>query len=210
MNGSVADLLDSAESARHRELSRAARTLHDEAGQHLTALGLQLDLLELDFPEVSPSLAALRPLLEAAFQSVRSLSYDLNPDLAARVGLRAALEGAARRARCGFETDSGAAAIPAQQAAALFRIAECAIDNVMCYAGASRVTLCFKSGPPASLEIAGDSVGFDSDSSAACYGVSLIHHLAASNGYSASVRSEPGKGTIWFISAVSGDTRDDL
>jgi signal transduction histidine kinase len=98
MNEAIAKLIDAAELARRHELDRASKQLHDTAGQHLTALALQLDLLAMDAPEAAEKLAAARPLLDAAFQSVRDLSYGLSPDLASRAGLDAAL-GAAQRVR---------------------------------------------------------------------------------------------------------------
>src|SRR5687767_5341126 len=197
--GASGHLLDSAERDRYRELFRAATLLHDDVGQVLTAMGLQLDLLEMDHPEVSPSIAVLRPIVEAAFASVRALSADLQPDLVTRIGLPAALESLARRAPCQL-SGRRVYQFTQAQAAALYRIAECAVDNALIHGGAANVVIHCSAGPPASLQIRDDGIGFDLASTQRGYGLLLMHHLAKANDLKISVHSERGKGTIIEIS----------
>jgi signal transduction histidine kinase len=54
-----------------------AKTLHDEVGQVMTAAGLQLELLRMDFqeraPEIAARTAAIQEMLDRALDSVRGI-----------------------------------------------------------------------------------------------------------------------------------------
>ncbi|HYI94119.1 MAG TPA: histidine kinase dimerization/phosphoacceptor domain-containing protein, partial [Bryobacteraceae bacterium] len=74
--------------ARDVESNRVSRLLHDEVGQVLSAVGLLLDVLKLDYrsqiPELTERVHEIQKMLENAVQQVRSLSYDLNPSVVER------------------------------------------------------------------------------------------------------------------------------
>src|SRR4051812_11366804 len=82
--------------ARDVESNRVSRILHDEVGQVLSAVGLQLDVLKLDYREKNPDITErvneIQKMLDHAVQQVRSLSYDLNPSVVERAGLHMALD----------------------------------------------------------------------------------------------------------------------
>jgi signal transduction histidine kinase len=60
------------------ERERLARALHDDIGQTLTAVGLQLELLRMDSgPEAAARVAGIQRLLEQAIERVRELSRQL-------------------------------------------------------------------------------------------------------------------------------------
>jgi glucose-6-phosphate-specific signal transduction histidine kinase len=200
MNDSDA-LLEHAERARRRELERASRILHDDVGQSLTAAGLELDLLALEHPQLAEPIGSLRARLEAAFQSVRRLSYDLSPDLVLRIGLADALEGLARRAGGQFTGDRGHSLSPAQ-AASLYRLAECAVGAAPGPA-ASAVTLRLFAGPPVSLEIAGAAAPGDSAGPASGPELLLLDRLARLHGFEISMHPLSLGGTMIVISATS-------
>jgi signal transduction histidine kinase len=79
------------------------RVLHDEVGQILTAVGLQLDVLRLDYaaqiPEIAGRTAEIQQLLDRALIQVRDLCTVADPAIAERIGLTAALEHLAEPAR---------------------------------------------------------------------------------------------------------------
>jgi signal transduction histidine kinase len=56
---------------------RAARVLHDEVGGSLTVVGLQLDLLRMDHPDIAPRIEEIQRALDAAMTSVRELGRNL-------------------------------------------------------------------------------------------------------------------------------------
>ncbi|HSW51164.1 MAG TPA: histidine kinase dimerization/phosphoacceptor domain-containing protein [Bryobacteraceae bacterium] len=60
-----------------------ARTLHNEVGQVLTAAGLQLELLRMDFeeraPEIAARTAAIQEMLDHALDSIRGVVSRVAP-----------------------------------------------------------------------------------------------------------------------------------
>src|SRR5918998_1739834 len=92
--------------AREVESNRVSRLLHDEVGQVLSAVGLHLDVLKLDFkeqiPEIVGRLNEIQKFLDAAVMQVRALSYDLNPAVVERAGLQLALDRLVGRMRSEF------------------------------------------------------------------------------------------------------------
>src|SRR6185295_4709125 len=89
-------MLVSTINARELESDRVSRTLHDEVGQVLSAVGLQLDVLRLDFqerlPEIGLRTMEMQKMLEQGISEVRALSYDRNPAVVERVGLQNAFD----------------------------------------------------------------------------------------------------------------------
>lgn len=72
------------------ERRRMARTLHDDLGQELTALKIQLDIHSESQPN-DPSLLHAREIAASALCKVRNMSYLLHPPLLDESGLLAAL-----------------------------------------------------------------------------------------------------------------------
>ena len=78
------------------EQDLAGRRLHDDTGQNLSALGLQLSVLLLDFEDGAIGLTGrvreIQDRLENTMARVREISAVLNPSAVDRSGLRFALE----------------------------------------------------------------------------------------------------------------------
>src|SRR3954451_17984109 len=87
--------------ARDVESNRVSRILHDEVGQVLSAVGLQMDVLKLDYKAQVPDIVAriheIQHMLEHAVEQVRALSYDLNPAVVERAGFFSAMDRLAGR-----------------------------------------------------------------------------------------------------------------
>jgi PAS domain S-box-containing protein len=73
------------------ERRRLARNLHDDLGQELTALKIELDVLEADGTGPNGSLSQANELAQSALRKVRSMSYLLHPPLLDESGLLPAL-----------------------------------------------------------------------------------------------------------------------
>ena len=122
---------------RDAEFNRIARMLHDEVGQVLSAVGLQLDALRLDFraqaPDIEQRTTEIQQMLETVIGRIREVSYELNPSIVQRTGLQFALERLSGRFRQGF---SGAircqmdptVRIPRDQAESFYRLVESAFE----------------------------------------------------------------------------------
>jgi signal transduction histidine kinase len=195
--------------AQEAERARLSQLLHDRIGQHLSAAGLQLDLLRMDLeasaPGISPRTAEIQNMLETVMDVVRHFSLELNPAVVERVGLRAALDGLAGRLRSDFQgnvrlmTDP-AARPSAAAAAALYRIAREAAANAARHSACSAIEILLKStrsGP--ALEIRDNGQGFDALGGAfrgRGQGLMLMEQYAEEAGIDLHIESSPGKGTV--------------
>ncbi|MCP5114781.1 MAG: hypothetical protein GY953_28465, partial [bacterium] len=129
--------------AQEQEATRVSRLLHDEVSQLLSAVGLQLDLARGDIagqsPDVAKRIGECQEHLEQAIQHLRRLTYELNPAVVERAGLQTALDrlvGRYRGERVSIRLlyDSSVH-LPAESATAVYKIAECALDNAVLHSG---------------------------------------------------------------------------
>jgi signal transduction histidine kinase len=154
--GALDALLARLQRIREEEKARIARDLHDDLGQLLTAVQMELRWVEerlARHPEVALANALTDHVVEASrltddtVRSVQRIAADLRPGALDRLGLGAALRQEGRRfhERAGVpcevvaegelpELDDGAAT-------ALYRVAQEALTNVARHALASRVTV---------------------------------------------------------------------
>jgi signal transduction histidine kinase len=122
---------------RESDYARLARFLHDEVGQVLSAVGLQLDALRHDFgaqtPELDQRTVEIQQMLETIIGRIRDLSYELNPSVVQRIGLQFALDRLAARFRGRFAGSIRAqfepsVRVPHDRAEAMYRSTEAAIE----------------------------------------------------------------------------------
>jgi signal transduction histidine kinase len=161
-----ARLMETQESERRR----IARELHDQTGQALTALKMNLEAIRNSSQgdatglKVSESVDIVDDLLE----QVRNLSLDLHPAVLDDFGLPAALRCYARRLaqRGGLELDlkidDFAERLPPAIETGCFRVAQEALTNVARHARARRVLVELRSdGMTVHLLVRDDGIGFD-------------------------------------------------
>lgn len=201
-------MMVSAINSREVESARVSRLLHDEVGQVLSAVGLQMDVLKLDFksqiPDIVGRIHEIQKMLEHAVEQVRALSYDLNPAVVERAGLYSALDRLAGRFRSQFsgtlrfqcETN---VRLPLEIANVWYKIAELALDNAIQHAHASKIEVALRTTKKSTiLEIRDDGSGFspeDANVQTPGLGLLLIEHYAAQVPIDVTLRSQPGKGT---------------
>lgn len=137
------------EEVRENERISIAREIHDELGQQLTVLKMDIAWLHRKLPEKNASLEAkmkeLLDMVDRTIRSVRKISSDLRPSVLDDLGLVAALEWQSRE----FEKKSGIQTrfkanltemnLPHQLATGLFRIYQESLTNVARHAGAKEV-----------------------------------------------------------------------
>ncbi|HEX5483194.1 MAG TPA: PAS domain S-box protein, partial [Terriglobia bacterium] len=144
-------------SIRDDERRRLARDLHDSTAQLLTALSLNLTVLEKQgrFAAESPAANALAEcftLAEQASQELRNFSYLLHPPLLDEAGLAPALQwyvdGFARRTqikvRLAMPEDLGR--LPTEIETALFRVVQECLTNVYRHSGSHSASVRVKKG----------------------------------------------------------------
>ena len=135
--------------AQEAERARIARELHDEAGQELTALALQLRVMD-DHVSDEPGrahLAEVRHALARTSANLRALAIELRPSGLREHGLASAIERQATRLQdsSGIAIDLAVAAIPGCLGEAfeiaLFRVVQEALTNVVRHSGATRASV---------------------------------------------------------------------
>lgn len=141
-------------SAREEEGTRIAREVHDELGQTMTSLKLDLSWVarRLSLPETADSRAHMLERiqgtmrqLDGTIQSVRAIATALRPSVLDELGLAAALDWQARDfakrtgIRCDWSMPSAPIPIGPDQATAVFRISQEILTNVVRHAQASRI-----------------------------------------------------------------------
>ena len=189
--------------------ARLSQLLHDYVGQSLSAAGLQLDLLRMDLAEsavpIPQRIGEIQAMLETAMGLVRDVNRELNPAVAERVGLRAALDRLAGRLRANFNGNvrvfADATAQPAPEAAAaLYRIAQEAAGHAARRAGCSAIEILLKSlRTGTALEIRDNGPVFDAaDRAFRGAGLELLvmQHFADRAGIELEIDSAPDKGTV--------------
>jgi signal transduction histidine kinase len=62
-----------------RKIERAGKVLHDEIGPLLSAAGLRLQLLRMDFPETAERVREVTASLDQAIDRIREVSQELKP-----------------------------------------------------------------------------------------------------------------------------------
>ncbi|MBL8230401.1 MAG: hypothetical protein JNL98_18065 [Bryobacterales bacterium] len=218
----VANRLLSSLSQRDEELHYVARVLHEQIGQILTVVGLQIDLLRQDYspriPEIGPRATEVQQLLEKAIEEVRQLSYRLNPDIVQRSGLRYALDTLVGR----FRDESPATIrllmdsnvhLPQPVATAAFQIVQHALDNAARHSSANLIEIVLQQSGDVRIEISDNGSGFElSQALANPRGLGLLwmQHLAATAGLDLRLDSSLDHGTkvkaIYRVSAPAART----
>ena len=154
--------------AQEAERRHIARELHDEIGQALTAIKLELRSIEQAWTGSSLSLAESIAIADRTMQQVRDLSLDLRPSLLDDFGLYPALRWYLNRhtQRAGLHLHLTGAGngprLPVDLETVCFRVAQEALTNIMRHAAATNVWVELRRrGRRFYMTIRDDGAGFD-------------------------------------------------
>jgi signal transduction histidine kinase len=199
------------ETIKEEERHRIAREIHDDIGATLTALRFELVSLARQGqtrPEQAPRLAAMLGLLEQAVAASHRIQHNLRPPVL-DAGLVAALQWLVRSfasrssITATFETNREDLPLPAECAAAMYRVAQESLSNISKYAQAQHVSVqLFVAAGEVTLEISDDGVGFDPGMLQATPGFGLRGLIERARGFGgwAEISSAPGRGTTVMFS----------
>jgi signal transduction histidine kinase len=189
------------------ERERIAGEVHDELGQLLTVIRLEVGRAKRDLAPTQPAVAeALRSSLELVDQSMRSvrrIATELHPVILNDLGLETALEwqlqefSAHTGIKSNFDPGESWVELDRERATAAFRIAQEALTNVMRHARASEVWVTLATnGRRLLLKVCDDGVGIgESRTATLSFGVRSMKERALSLGGRLRVHSAPGGGT---------------
>lgn len=145
-----ARLLATAVNAQEQERERISRELHDETGQALTALLLQIKVLERLRGEeaITMHAAELRKLVLTTLEEIRRLARDLRPGTLDELGLAPTIEwhlrtfGRNPELKVEFEAALPEGfRLPIHTELALYRVIQESLTNIVRHAGATRALI---------------------------------------------------------------------
>lgn len=190
------------------ERGRLARELHDEVGQTLTALRIEIShaLAASREPQIRERLERARGLAERTVQTVRDISLLLRPAMLDDLGLAPALqwhlEHFSRRSgiQCEFTEEGLHDFLPESVKTCVYRVVQEALHNCEKHAAASRIRVSVRQTPEQlTVEIEDDGRGFALDSKGlppgSGFGIAGMRERAAIVGGALAFESAPGLGT---------------
>lgn len=198
------------EAIREEERKRIALEIHDELGQLLTALKMDVSLLKMRVggePELLKRVASMRDLVEQTMLMVRNVANHLRP-AALNFGLVSALEwlvedfGKRNGVVCQLVSNAGEPELSDAHATALFRVVQESMTNVARHACATRVLVTMmRDASKLILNVSDDGCGFDPATvdKRDSYGLLGMSERARLVGASLQIDSAPGSGTVISI-----------
>lgn len=206
-SNAVRSLVSHLQTARESERSMLARDIHDELGQKLTAVKIDLSLLEKQFARkdstAQATLQSVIQTIDEAIHFVREIATELHPAILDELGLCAAVEWAVDE----FEKHCGIAChlsrqiderrLSKEQTVAAFRILQESLTNVARHSKATEVSVELHSDAHgALLEISDNGVGMVAPPTDPTkhFGVLSMRERALSVGANLTIDGAPGKG----------------
>ncbi len=196
------------QSIREEERKRVAREIHDQLGQALTAIKIDLSSLVRELPpgEKQPSkrTASILQLVDESIKSVRRISTDLRPGILDDLGLVAAIEWAGEDFEsrtgtpCRLDLPQEGIAADTESATAIFRIFQETLTNVARHAEASQIDVRMaREGGDLTLEVYDNGKGITENqlSSRKSLGILGMRERAMLLGGALTISSPPGDGT---------------
>lgn len=198
------------------ERRRISQEIHDEMGQSLLCIRLNLEMLESvadTDEEMRVRLRATRHLAERTVDEIRRIIAALNPEVLEKLGLAAALRQLATRFR-----DIAAAAIrvevgrlpelPGRMPLVVYRLAQECLSNAARHAEAKSVKVRVEAADNIlRLKVLDDGKGFDPSQALAkpgSFGLSGMQERVSLLGGRMKVRSRPSEGTAIHIELPIG------
>ena len=188
--------------AQEGERRRIARELHDEVGQALTAVVLQLDRVGRRTPAAGADAAEARETVRATLEEVREIARRLRPEALDDLGLASALaeltNGISRRTGVQVERRIAADVPPleAEEELVIYRVAQEALTNVVRHAGMTAATLALvvRDGR-VELEVSDSGSGFEPEKVSEGAGLLGMRERAVLIGAQLEMSSRRGRGT---------------
>jgi two-component system sensor histidine kinase UhpB len=189
--------------AQEAERARVARELHDEVGQLLTGVVLQLEGLGATVtPPRRRDVAAIQDAVREGVESVREIAQGLRPPALDEFGLRASLValavglGEQSGVRVLHHIDADLPALERETELAVYRVAQEAMTNIVRHAEAQNVELALERRNGAVvLTVRDDGRGFDTRHLRSATGVAGMRERALLVGGSLAISGSPWKGT---------------
>jgi signal transduction histidine kinase len=209
---SLCRLIQQQEQVRESERNRIARDIHDDLGQHMLALKIELSLMQVStsgaHPQLHQKVGGLLHSLDLAIASLRAVIKDLRP-VALEHGLQSAMETHLSEftrlngIRHELEADADAFEPSPDRSidAMLFRILQESLANVARHAQATEVKIALiRSGNLLTMNVRDNGIGMAGQpASHGCGLVGIADRVPAAGGKFI-IDSTPGAGTLLSLS----------
>ncbi|SAK91444.1 PAS/PAC sensor signal transduction histidine kinase [Caballeronia hypogeia] len=191
------------QAALENERASIARELHDDLGQQLAALKMQLARLAPDSDALARQKPPLQAQIDAIIASIRRIAAGLRPPVLDELGLFAAIEWLANDVRRRFglvihlDIEGQEADFQISASTSIFRIVQEALTNSVRHANASEVRIgivCDELRFALSIEDDGRGALLDSPRAADAFGLLGMGERVRQLGGIVSFRSAPGDG----------------
>jgi len=201
------------QSIREEERTMIAREIHDELGQALTGLKMDLSSLqkslrktgELDLSRLTEKTTTMGQLIDSTIQTVRKIATDLRPGILDDLGLVAAIEWQSQDfqkrtgIKCNFTPDMDDLDLNAERSTTLFRILQETLTNVARHSEATEVIVTLdRDDNDLALEIRDNGKGISQTEISGCRSLGLLgmRERAQRLGGDLKISGAPGEGTI--------------
>jgi two-component system sensor histidine kinase UhpB len=190
--------------AQERERLRIARALHDEAGQTLTAIALEIERAADGGPPAQrEQMTALAAQLHSSLDEIRRITRELRPEALDDLGLVNALIALTSRAsrQSGLRIERSISpelpALSTELELIVYRVAQEALTNVLRHAQATRCTLSLQPDDGGiELTVRDDGIGTpESLDASETIGIEGMRERALLGGGTLSIQSREGEGT---------------
>ena len=196
------------EIVREEERTRIAREVHDELAQGLTALKLELSLLDKKLskaaPKLQPKAQMMIEMIDSVLPGIKKLIIDLRPPILDDLGLAEAIEWQGKdfenRTGVRFQFDHGDQKVNLSpgRATTLFRIFQETLTNITRHAQAKNIHVTLvQSGGAITLKVLDDGRGITKKeiSNSKSFGLLGMQERALVWGGNISITGKPKKGT---------------
>ena len=205
MEGEIRRLGAEARCAEEQERRRIGRELHDEAGQSMLLLRLQLEMIERDAPApLRPRLAETRAIAERAVAELRRLVAALSPAVLERLGLKSALRQLAARFRkthpagLRLRISPSCEHLPMPTQEVIYRVAQECLQNIAKHSRATQVNISLgRADKSIRLSVADNGAGYCAETARnqpMSFGLAGMRERAALLGGTLTIRTAPGEG----------------
>ncbi len=213
--GQLRQLVTYLENHREREQERVAREIHDEFGQLLSCLRLELDLLQAnearEAVQIDSGLENAQALLDDILDSVRRIVSGLRPRILDELGIidaiRSMISDLAGRHRLDFrlKIPDKIVQMDSDTATGLFRIVQEAVNNVVRHSGASELNVTIEAEAGSiTVMIEDNGSGIPDNLESPGFGLINMRERATALGGKCVIRNRAVGGTALTVSLPTG------
>ena len=208
MNLELRRLSEHLQNVREAERAALSRELHDELGQQLTAISLDLHWVKKMLPasdeRIFQKISDALSIVQESTATVKRINTELRPSIIDDLGLFAAVEWLVRdfmkrnEIKTNFNCDCESLKISSSRSIAIFRMIQEALNNISKHAKASTLLLhCYEEDGNLKINISDDGIGFNEAEVSRNISFGLLGMKERANMLDGHIhiKTTPGKGT---------------